>query len=175
VRPTSLNCGVLLLQDWCLLDVRRAVSKAAGMPGCQPWCCGPACLLKEPCTKQQQLTPRLCPLSPCSYVPALLPFLCTAAATLFAFRHSIPADKCWRDPFVASATKCKSACMCAWAGSQATGCTCSHPCWLLVASCSPHINTTPHIGLMRAQMPPGSACRRGSCHRGSPRFGRAVL
>ncbi|KAL4448522.1 hypothetical protein ABPG75_005741 [Micractinium tetrahymenae] len=42
------------------------------------------------------------------YVPALLPFICTACATLLAFRHSIPAEKSWKDPFRAATAKCKS-------------------------------------------------------------------
>ncbi|KAL4420202.1 hypothetical protein ABPG77_011418 [Micractinium sp. CCAP 211/92] len=41
------------------------------------------------------------------YVPALLPFVCTACATLLAFRHSIPPGKSWRDPFAAATAKCK--------------------------------------------------------------------
>lgn len=47
---------------------------------------------------------------PALYTPALLPFICTACATLLAFRHSFPAGTTWRDPFAASATKCKSVC-----------------------------------------------------------------
>lgn len=45
---------------------------------------------------------------PALYTPALLPFICVAAATLLFFRDSIPADKSWRDPFTAAAAKCRS-------------------------------------------------------------------
>lgn len=53
-----------------------------------------------------------CP--PRSYVPSLLPFISTACGTLYAFRHSIPPGKTWRDAFGAAGSKVQSELEAGW-------------------------------------------------------------